>query len=102
MNMDVQISQVPAFDLWGTCLTTEPFYLFLCHAASPGGAVAKNLPAGDARDAGVIPRSGRFPGAVAVVQSLSCVPVFATHMNCSTLGFLALHHLPKFAHTHVH
>ena len=37
MNMDVQISQVPAFNHWGMCLITELFYLFLCHAASPGG-----------------------------------------------------------------
>ena len=101
MNMDVQISQVRAFNLWGICLITEPFYIFLCHAASPGGAVVKNLPAGDARDPGLIPRSGRFPGVV-VVQSLSSAPVFATHMNCSTLGFPVLHHLPKFAQTHVH
>ena len=30
----------------------------------PGGAVVKNLPAnaGDARDVGLVPKSGRFPG----------------------------------------
>jgi len=36
-------------------------YIYYCF---PGGAVVKNLPAsaGDARDAGLIPRLGRFPG----------------------------------------
>ena len=38
-----------------------------------------------------------------VVQSLSCVWLFATPWTaCSTLGFPVLHHLPELAQTHVH
>ena len=29
-------------------------------------------------------------------------PILCDPMDCSTLGFLVLHHLPEFAHTHVH
>ena len=38
--------------------------LFLIFKDFPGGAVVKNLPAnaGDARDTGLIPKSGRSPG----------------------------------------
>ena len=39
---------------------------------------------------------------VAIVQSLSHVQLFVTPMNCSTPGFLVLHHLPEFSQTHVH
>ena len=37
-----------------------------------------------------------------VVQWPSCVRLFATPMDCSTLGFPVLHYLPEFAQTHVH
>ena len=38
---------------------------------------------------------------VTAVQSLRCVQLFVTPMDCSTLGFLVLHYLPEFAQTHV-
>ena len=38
---------------------------------------------------------------VVVVQSLSCVWL-CRPMDCSTPGFLVLHHLPELAQTHVH
>ena len=40
------------------------FQIILKHEGFLGGSVVKNLPAntGDARDAGSIPGSGRFPG----------------------------------------
>ena len=37
-----------------------------------------------------------------VVQSLSCVWLFVTPMDCSTPGFPVLHYLLEFAQTHVH
>ena len=37
-----------------------------------------------------------------LVLSFSCVWIFVTPMDCSTLGFPALHYLPEFAQTHVH
>ena len=37
-----------------------------------------------------------------VGQWPSCVRLFATPMDCSTLGFPVLHYLPEFAQTHVH
>ena len=40
-------------------------------------------------------------GLIVVVQSLSHVQ-FCHPMDCSTPGFPVLHHLPKFAQTHVH
>ena len=39
--------------------------------------------------------------AFVVVQSLSCVRLFAT-LDCSTPGFSVLHYLPEFAETHVY
>ena len=39
--------------------------------------------------------------AIAVVHSLGRVWL-CDPMNCSTPGFPVLHHLPEFAHTHVH
>ena len=36
---------------------------------------------------------------VVVVQSLSCVQLFATPMDYSTPGFPVLHHLPELAQT---
>ena len=37
-----------------------------------------------------------------LVQSLSRVWLFATPMDCSTLGLPVHHQLPEFTHTHVH
>ena len=37
-----------------------------------------------------------------VVQLLSCVWLFVTLWTASCLAFIVLHHLPEFAHTHVH
>ena len=37
-----------------------------------------------------------------VVQSLSCVQLFVTSMDCSMPDFSVLHHLLEFAQTHVH
>ena len=37
-----------------------------------------------------------------VVQDLSHVLIIFDHMDCSTLGFLVLHHLPELVQTHVH
>ena len=42
------------------------------------------------------------PRAGGVVQSISCVQLSATPMDCSMPGFPVLHHLPEFAQTHVH
>ena len=36
------------------------------------------------------------------VQSLSCVRLFATSMDCSMSGFPVLHYLLDFAQIHVH
>ena len=36
-----------------------------------------------------------------VIQSLSCVRLFVTPMDCRVSGFPVLHHLPEFAQTHV-
>jgi len=36
------------------------------------------------------------------VQSLSCVQLFATPINCSTPGLPVQHKLPEFTQTHVH
>ena len=36
------------------------------------------------------------------VQSLSCVRLFVTPMNCSTPGLPVYHQLPEFIQTHVH
>ena len=36
------------------------------------------------------------------VQSLSCVQLFATPMNCSTPGLPVHHQLPEFTQTHIH
>ena len=36
------------------------------------------------------------------VQSLSCVQLFATPMDCSTPGFPVLLYLPEFGQTHAH
>ena len=46
------------------CLLTSLFLVCLCFLGLPGGSVVKNLPAsaGDIRDVGSIPRSGRPPG----------------------------------------
>ena len=38
---------------------------------------------------------------VVTVQSLRC-PALCDLVDCCTLGFLVLHHLPEFAQTHVH
>ena len=37
-----------------------------------------------------------------VVQLLSCVWLFVTLWTAACLAFIVLHHLPEFAHTHVH
>ena len=37
-----------------------------------------------------------------VIQSLSCVWLLVTPMDCSIPGFPVLHHFPVFAQTHVH
>ena len=39
---------------------------------------------------------------IAVVQSLSCVQLFVTLMDCRTTGFPVLHYLPEVAQTHIH
>ena len=36
------------------------------------------------------------------VQLLSCVWLFGNPMDCSTLGFPVLYHLPKLAQTHIY
>ena len=43
----------------------------------------------------------RLFGAFILVQSLSCVRL-CNPIDCSTLGFPVLHHLPEFAQTHAH
>ena len=52
---------------WGSNTTSQPLSLLplvLIMRGFPGGAVVKNLPAsaGDPRNAGLIPGSGRSPG----------------------------------------
>ena len=37
-----------------------------------------------------------------LLRSVACIWLFVTPMDCSTPGFPVLHHLPKFAQTHVH
>ena len=37
-----------------------------------------------------------------VAQSLSCIRLFATPMECSTPGFPVLHYLLEFLQTHIH
>ena len=39
---------------------------------------------------------------ISSVQSLSCVRLFATPIDCSMPGFPVHHQLPEFAQTHVH
>ena len=39
---------------------------------------------------------------VIAVQSLRCVQLYVTPMDCSILGLLVLHYLPEFAQTYVH
>ena len=41
-------------------------------------------------------------GPISSVQSLTCVRLFVTPMNCSTPGLPVHHQLPEFAQTHVH
>ena len=43
-----------------------------------------------------------FEIVISSVQSFSRVRLFATPMNCSTLGLPSHHQLPEFTQTHVH
>ena len=72
--------------------------------ASQVALVVKNPPAnaGDTRDMDSTPGSGRAPGGGGAFSSVaqSCL-ILCDLMDCSTPGFLVLHHLQESAQTHV-
>ena len=69
-----------------------------CPLGLPDGTVEKNLPAiaGDARDTGSIPESGRSFQFSSVAQSC---PTHTNPMNCSTPGLPVHHQLPESTQT---
>ena len=75
--------EAPQFLQQGPCLTYHVFPLLKtpCH---------------------VFPLLKIHPCFPVVVQSLSCVWLFVTPMDCSMPGILVLHYIPEFAQTRVH